>query len=89
MGEEKGASGWSNVEQAARERRKWARPKGERLMRELILYSDDFKSTGMWHHVLDMVGVESHATVGGKVIDRNVETITIRVHSAHDEYTEE
>ena len=24
MGEEKGASGWSNVEQAARERRKWA-----------------------------------------------------------------
>ena len=55
-------------------------------MRELILYADDFKSTGMWHHVLEMVGVETHAAVAGKVIDRDVEMVTIRVHSAYDEF---
>ena len=53
-------------------------------MRELILYADDFKSTGMWHHVLEMVGVETHAAVAGKVIDGDVEMVTIRVHSAYD-----
>ena len=58
-------------------------------MRELLLYADDFKSTGMWHHVLEMVGIETHATVGGKVIDRDVDTVSIRVHSALDEYTGE
>ena len=51
-------------------------------MRELILYADDFKSTGMWHHVLEMVGVETHTNVAGKVIDRCIETVTIRVQSA-------
>jgi len=55
-------------------------------MTELILYADDFKSTSMWHYVLDMVGVETHTTVAGKVIDRDVETVTIRVQSAKEEY---
>ena len=55
-------------------------------MRELILYADDFKSTGMWHHVLEMVGVETHAAVAGKVIDRCVETVTIRVQSAKEDF---
>ena len=55
-------------------------------MRQVILYKSDFKSTSMWHHVLNMVGVETHANVAGKVIDRNVETVTIRVQSAKDDF---
>ena len=55
-------------------------------MRQVILYKSDFKSTSMWHHVLDTVGVETHANVAGKVIDRNVETVTIRVQSAKDDF---
>lgn len=53
-------------------------------MQELVLYKDDFKSTSMWHHVLDMVGVETHTTVAGKVIDKDVEMVTILVHSASE-----
>ena len=55
-------------------------------MRQVILYKSDFKSTSMWHHVLNMVGVETHANVAGKVINRNVETVTIRVQSAKDDF---
>jgi|TARA_R110002124_G_scaffold200528_1_gene367180 hypothetical protein len=55
-------------------------------MRQVILYKSDFKSTSMWHHVLNMVGVETHANVAGKVIDRGVETVTIRVQSAKDDF---
>ena len=54
-------------------------------MQELVLYKDDFKSTSMWHHVLDMVGVETHTTVAGKVIDKDVETVSIRVQSAKED----
>ena len=54
-------------------------------MQELVLYKDDFKSTSMWQHVLDMVGVETHTTVAGKVIDKDVETVTIRVQSAKED----
>ena len=54
-------------------------------MQELVLYKDDFKSTSMWHHVLDMVGVETHTTVAGKVIDKDVETVPIRVQSAKED----
>jgi CHASE2 domain-containing sensor protein len=54
-------------------------------MKQLILYKSDFNSTSMWHHVLEMVGVETHANVAGKVIDRCIETVTIRVQSAKEE----
>ena len=55
-------------------------------MKQLILYKSDFNSTSMWHHVLEMVGVETHANVAGKVIDRCVETVTIRVQSAKEDF---
>ena len=55
-------------------------------MKQLILYKSDFKSTGMWHHVLEMVGVETFDRVAGKVTDRGVETVTIRVQSAKEDF---
>jgi len=54
----------------------------EKVMHELILYKTDIKSNDLWLYILESVGIESHGTFAGKVLDKNIESITIKVQSA-------
>ena len=50
-------------------------------MHELILYKTDVKSDDLWLYILESVGIESHSTFAGKVLDKNIEIISIKVQS--------
>jgi len=56
-------------------------------MKTVVLYETDFagNGTGMsWDSFLESVGIESSTVVGGRIIDKDIDAVTIVVASAHE-----
>jgi len=57
---------------------------GVNKMKTVILYESDFANNqiGMtWADLLDNLGIETHVLVGGRWIDKEIESVTLKVAS--------